>query len=157
MNNNQCLCLSVSVSLAIAVFQGMWRSEDTLGCHPLEDHPFPWRQDPWLIQSWPAELYWLAAEPGNLPVSSSQQWNYKCALTRTAFIYLLFILVCMGILPACLSAYHVCAVPTETRWGREILWTWNYKCLEAAIWVLGIKFMFSRRAIDAVALKPVFF
>lgn len=156
MNNNQCLCLSVSVSLTITVFQGIWKPEYTLVCHPLEYPPLPWRQDPWLIQSLPTELYWLAAEPRNLPVSSPQHWNYKCTLTHTAFIYLLLILVCMGILPSCLFAYHVCAVPTETRWGSEILWTWNYRCLEAAIWVLEIEFRFSRRAIDAVALKPVF-
>lgn len=78
-----------------------------------------------------------------------------CPDTQHLFIYLL-ILVCMGIWPACLSAYHVCAVPTETSWESEILWNWNYRCLEAAIWVLEIEFRFSRRAIDAVALKSVF-
>ena len=51
---------------------------------------------------------------------------------------LLFIyFMCMGVLSACMSVYHVCVWCPQR--PEEGTWYWNYKWLWATIWMLGIE------------------
>lgn len=52
------------------------------------------------------------------------------------FIFFHFIL-CVGILHACMSVHHMCAVPVEGRRGHRISWNCSYKWLWTAMWELG--------------------
>lgn len=47
---------------------------------------------------------------------------------------------------ACMSVYHVCTVPKETRRGHQIPWDWSYRRLLAIMWVRGIRPESSGRA-----------
>lgn len=44
----------------------------------------------------------------------------------------------MNVLFACMSVYHVCATPKETKRRCQMSWNWSYKGCESAMWVLGI-------------------
>jgi hypothetical protein len=41
----------------------------------------------------------------------------------------------MGVVPACVSVYHMCLVPAEARRGCPSSWTWSYRQLRAIMWV----------------------
>ena len=69
-----------------------------------------------------------------------------------------FYFMCMGVLPACVSVYHVHIVSIEARRGHLILWSWSSRLLWAAMWVLGIKPQSSGRAASSLscwAISPV--
>lgn len=51
----------------------------------------------------------------------------------------------LGVLFACVSVYHVHAVPMEAR-GRQILWNMSSRLLSSAVWVQGIEPQSSARA-----------
>lgn len=46
--------------------------------------------------------------------------------------------------------HHVCAVPVETRRGRQVSWDWSYRWLR--VWVLGIE---PRSSAKTSALAPI--
>ena len=52
-----------------------------------------------------------------------------------------------GILPTCMSVYHVHAMPAEARRGDDTFWDCSYKQLLTAMWVLGIKPRSPRRTV----------
>lgn len=42
----------------------------------------------------------------------------------------------MGVLPACTSVQHMCAVLMETTWWHQILWDWTERQVWVTMWVL---------------------
>ena len=48
--------------------------------------------------------------------------------------------------------HHVCAVPVETRRGRQVSWDWSYRWLR--VWVLGIEPRSSTRAASPFNTGP---
>ena len=103
------------------------------------------------------EQYWLANEPRDLPVSSSPALQFQECLDTpmTYLLTYLLILMCMGILSACMSVYHVYGIPAKTRVSElGPVRNWNYRLLEAATRVLEIESRFSRRAPSSITPKP---
>lgn len=61
------------------------------------------------------------------------------------FNFSFIFLMCMGILPACMSVDHVIEVFHEARRRHWIPWCWSYRWLWAVTWVLGIEPRFFAR------------
>lgn len=66
-----------------------------------------------------------------------------------AFLKDLFIFMCVCILPACMSLYHTCSVPKDTRRGHWVLGNWS-SGQWATVWVLGTGPRFSARSSRAL-------
>lgn len=47
--------------------------------------------------------------------------------------------MCMGILPVCISVHCIHTVAIVVRRGHQIAWNWNYKWLQATMWILEIE------------------
>jgi hypothetical protein len=72
--------------------------------------------------------------------------NEKC------FIYLY---VCLSFLCMYICASCVCLVPRKIRRGCWIHWEWSYRCLGAAMWVLGTEPRSSEAAASAFNHWPI--
>lgn len=54
----------------------------------------------------------------------------KAKLGTKVFFYIYcFYFTCVGVLPVCMSLYHVCAVPIEATKGCQIPQHWSYRWL----------------------------
>lgn len=52
-----------------------------------------------------------------------------------------FIFMCVGALPVYMSIHM------EDRWGHQVSWDWNYRCLWGTMWVLAVEPGSSERAV----------
>lgn len=73
-------------------------------------------------------------------------------MKRQFHAYFFIFLMCMGVLLACMSVHHVCAVPEEARRGCRRPRNWSRRQLLAVIWVLAFKPRSSERSQNALNL-----
>ena len=81
-------------------------------------------------------------------------------LSSSSFFFFLwwwwgeYFILCGDTLLVCMSVHHIHAVPAEARRGCQILWSWSYRSLWAAMWVLGIQPRLSPRATLRPSVSP---
>ena len=57
-------------------------------------------------------------------------WHRSFSAWCSAFLKFLKIILCVQVLPACMSALSTCLVPSKARRRHWIPWTWSYRWLQ---------------------------